>query len=349
MTKAKPKESPITAEHRQLLHDKGVSDEVIDGAWYRPRYASYGQAQLEVVRYFAPQYLDGEIPARKRAFFLRAIRQTGGLIIIRRDLSDGYYEPPLHMVIPYKPLIPQLRPDEKITTGPGKNDRSKYLFPAAGAKMVDIHPMARGGLKKSRQPVYFCLEGSINADAVLSHGGLAFSVPGVTMWLAQNLGDFLPYLRDREVYVVTDSDLFNPMVLHQAMMCVEHLQRRSIDAIHASPVPDKSDPKRGVGDMLAAGDSLEDLELHLAPNRARVIGMVRQTIPEQFQGSALEVVQRYGNVPIFPTPTNKTLSRRVKEMAEAGVVERLFEAKTHCYFRNGEPVFRRTPALWRWL
>jgi hypothetical protein len=88
--------------------------------------------------------------------------------------------------------------------------------------MIDAHPMARRRVKSGRSPIFFCLEGSLNADAILSHGHPSISVPVSRCGRLRNLGDFLPYIqRAPVVYLVTDSDWStNEYVALQAVKAV---------------------------------------------------------------------------------------------------------------------------------
>jgi hypothetical protein len=103
-----------------------------------------------------------------------------------------------------------------------KDDSAKYIFPLGdGAKRLDVNPLA-WPLFVGASRVFFCLEGCIKADAILSAWVAVFSVPSVTLWQARELTGFLTYLRGKEVIIVCDADWYeNPAVYYMAMRCCE--------------------------------------------------------------------------------------------------------------------------------
>ena len=126
--------------------------------------------------------------------------KTGGLIVNRWDVTG-------------ERLPSYVRPYEPVTLGP-RGKPSKYLFPsralASGqGKRLDVHPVVRERLLTNKDdPVYFCLEGCLKADAVAGTGRISISVTSITMWkVERGLEPWLPLLRwSPIVYVVPDSD-----------------------------------------------------------------------------------------------------------------------------------------------
>jgi hypothetical protein len=137
------------------------------------------------------------------------------------------------------------------------------------ARRLDVHPWAVD-LFEDAHTVYFCLEGCLKADAVLSairreeRLEAVFSVPSVSLWLADELGEFAGRkLRGKQVVVVPDADwVDNPLVIEQARLCCLYLQRRGFRACVAAP-PEEGlyeKPKiKGIDDHLGAERSLDDL------------------------------------------------------------------------------------------
>lgn len=366
--------SALTDEHRDKLRTKGVSDEVLDGATRQPRYVSYEGRDRATVNAFAPHWSPERIPPASRPWASRVINETSGIVIVRRGLTDMTYEKELRFLAGHgpflerEPLVAQLRPDKPVHQGKcraGKTgshehcDTNKYLFPKAEwfpdgkfPMMIDVHPMARKPLKSGRGPVYFCLEGSINADAVLSHGEVAVSVPGVTMWRAKNLPEIAKQLEGREVYVVSDSDWqANGNVYREAKACTERLRELGALAFHAAPLLDNSDPKKGVGDMLADGGCLDDLEIVVTPPRqyVRLQALVVANVPRRHRAKALELVRLYGDELVFPTPQDKTLQRRLQDLERAGIVEKVAEPRHKAWYEDGQIQWASSSAMWRWL
>jgi Domain of unknown function (DUF3854) len=127
-------------------------------------------------------------------------------------------------------------------------------------KRLDVHPRTLRMLKDDpKLRVFFSIEGSIKADAILSQGEAALAVPSVAMWPAPELEGFVhEYLADRRVYVVPDADWAQKSeVALQAFVCVGALRRFGADAAVAS-APEESGLK-GVDDFLAAGGDIGDL------------------------------------------------------------------------------------------
>lgn len=128
------------------------------------------------------------------------------------------------------------------------------------AKRIDVHPFVLPMFEKAER-VFFCIEGCIKADAVLSAGEAVFSVPSVTLWEApeDELQEFAAvYLHGKTVIIVPDSDWHeNGAVLTQAMLVRSALRRMSVRAIVAAPPnldsPDPKKRKQGVDDFLVAG------------------------------------------------------------------------------------------------
>src|SRR5829696_3259831 len=137
------------------------------------------------------------------------------------------------------------------------------------ARRLDVHPWAVD-LFEDASTVYFVIEGCLKADSVLSairrgeRLESVFSVPSVSLWLADELAEFARLkLRSKQVVVVPDADwVDNPLVIEQARLCCLYLQRRGFRACVAAP-PEEGlyeKPKiKGIDDHLGAGRSLDDL------------------------------------------------------------------------------------------
>jgi hypothetical protein len=124
--------------------------------------------------------------------------------------------------------------------------------------------MARDRIKRGRRRIYFCLEGSLKADAVLSHGGAAFSCTSVTTWEAdEDLGKVIGYLkRAPEVIVVPDSDYrTNSDVVYQTHRAASWLARAGVRVTIGVPLPIVGLGKTGIDDFLASGFGLDELQI----------------------------------------------------------------------------------------
>jgi len=153
-------------------------------------------------------------------------------------------------------------------------ESKKYTFPMGEgrAARVDVHPLALRAIQEDRPSrVFYCLEGVLKADAILSAGEPAISVPSVTMWNGPR-AEAIAILRDvPEVLVVSDSDhLHNPKVRLNSMLCAHDLRDAGINAHHAAPPELPGEAKLGVDDWLyrrgpGGLHELEQFELILPP------------------------------------------------------------------------------------
>jgi hypothetical protein len=132
--------------------------------------------------------------------------------------------------------------------------RHADLFPQA--RRLDMNPS-----KRARQlfedacnggVLYFVLEGCLKADAVLSAGAAAVSVPAVGQWHTPDLELFAEKVRGAaRVVVLTDSDWNKTPEVHRAATeCVAWFRAHGVNAFHGAPdaLPDL--PKTGIDDWL---------------------------------------------------------------------------------------------------
>ena len=225
-----------------VLEPRGITDQALTP----DRYLSYEPGDLEEIRQLVSLGKGGKL-----SFRTRTILSGPGLLIRRHGLIQS---PSLRRNF-WPPS--QLRPDQ-----PRRKDE-RYIFTEGYAKGIDFHPDTRDWFKKRGHlsPSFFCLEGSLKADAAQSWGWQAFNVASVTLWDSQNLtrvGDFLK--RGPITFVVTDSDWeSNDTVWNQAVRCVAKLRELGIPAVHVAPRPlctkqhnhDK-ECKTGLDDVIAS-------------------------------------------------------------------------------------------------
>ena len=117
-------------------------------------------------------------------------------------------------------FIPLYSPDSDFKTPSGYQIKAsvprvdsqgkvmKYEFPKGTMSIMDVHPSQAGRLADVSVPLYIT-EGTKKADAAVSHGLLALSVPGVWGWKAGQLPheawNVIP-LQGRKVLLAFDSD-----------------------------------------------------------------------------------------------------------------------------------------------
>lgn len=147
-----------------------------------------------------------------------------------------------------------------------KANRAKYVFPPGDdkAKRLDLHPQGLARFVNAPR-VFFVLEACIKADAVLSAGEAVFSAASVTLWRAPELESFARTLRGKLVYIVPDADYRrNDQVIRQALLCRSTLRRYGVRAKIAAPPQaayEKDNRLKGIDDFLAAGGTMNDLEV----------------------------------------------------------------------------------------
>jgi hypothetical protein len=203
--------SPISRDRRQrVLHSRAISDGVIDGAEVSPRYAEFekGDSDALIRRWLRPErFYRGEDLQNKERFLKGVATQTGGLVIVRRDLSPRNEVPVAH-----------IRLDNAVSTGPSESTR--YLTVSeetAGYRDFDVHPMAQPGLLEGGGDVWLAMEGSLKGDAIQSTGRCAVSIRSIWFWhegrvtgtrgVRSSWSEHVPYLRHAgRVFLVPDSD-----------------------------------------------------------------------------------------------------------------------------------------------
>jgi hypothetical protein len=234
------------------------------------------------------------------------------------------------------------------------------MFPSGeSAKYIDCHPMAKEIIKKGRLPVYFSIEGSLNADAILSCGLPAISVPSVAMWHAKNLSDFLePLSKVPELYIVCDSDwLTNPDVARFTRRARDWFANHGYLVRAMAPPIDQSLPKDGVQDFLGRGGNLEDLEEAALdpPDDGTARKIVEEHMMNRRQDAkerALELMDallRMDSICFRLRDTKIPKMRRLRaaeDLREAGVISVTRQAENR--WDDGTKRFAGKPAVWAW-
>ena len=241
----------LTDTHRaEVLAPRGISDEVIDVV--PDRYQSFEQGDWQ--RFFGLMRFPRTMPLAKKRAWRGKVTQTGGIVVKRWGLDGSM-------------LPPYARFDHKVYMGRGRKTNYAYR-PGYRTQHLDVHPLARPMIAAGR-PIYFCLEGSFKADAVLSQGAASISSTSVTTWENRDLRRLLPVLRDApRVFVVPDSDfyasdkmdedMFNPAVVWQTRRAAQWLAAKGVNTIIAVPWLGTAE-KTGVDDFLGMGHGLDEL------------------------------------------------------------------------------------------
>lgn len=250
-----PTELALFDQHRRnVLNRRAISNWLIDTEPLR--YRSFCQGDWQ--SYARLMGLTDIKPGLKRK-----VSQSGGIVVARFDPSG-------RKLPPYARFDDALYFDKppRNPKFPGQGKTRYTQRPGYGTKHIDIHPLAAPRLGTG-EPVYFCLEGCLKADAVLSAGGLAISSTSVTTWKNADLIRLLPRLKSSSVvYVVPDSDYyssarrnghFNEFVLFQTRAAAQWLKTRGVNARIGVPWTGQPGVKTGVDDFLALGYRLDQL------------------------------------------------------------------------------------------
>ena len=194
--------SLLTVDRRaEVLHRRAISDPVIDHVTDDvPRYVEFEEGDWETFL---------SLHSHPETRYRRLVNQSGGLVVNRWDIDGSRLPSYIRFDIPVISDHRRRGPD-------GSPRTTNYVYPsrlAMGndcAKRIDVHPLARPLLTSSpTPPIYLCLEGCLKADALLSSGQAAVSVPSVTMWKVSegHLASYLELFRRAPgVFVVPDSD-----------------------------------------------------------------------------------------------------------------------------------------------
>ena len=252
--------SRLFDQHRKLLADSGVSDEVADERGYVSEDTKKGM---------------------ERRGFGQAQRNVPALLI------------PLHNVWG-QPAGWQARPDD-----PRMKDGKvlKYETPMGSKMLIDCPPRVQPHLGDPTRPLVIT-EGSRKADAGVTAGLDCIALLGVWNWRGTNesggklaLPDWEAIaLNDRPVYICFDSDVLWKPEVHQALGRLKSLLgARGADMAVIYLPPGEAGIKVGLDDYLAEGHTVAEL-LALASTELRSLRP-----PEPVERSAPE--ETYDDVP----------------------------------------------------
>jgi hypothetical protein len=222
---------PLSSQHRQLLEDSAVSDEVARerGYWTATRKAELGELGFARVQQIVPSLV---IP----------IRDARGQIV-------NY----------------QVRPDQPRIGDNGKP--VKYESPAGIPPTLDVPPRCGELLRRAHAPLWIT-EGARKADALASAGQCCVSLPGVWSWarrLHSGARQVLPDLQrvrleDRKVIVGFDSDVMVKPQVHKALEALGAYLDSQGTLTRFLYLPELEEGEKcGLDDFLAAGRTVEEL------------------------------------------------------------------------------------------
>ena len=224
----------LADQHRRLLEDSAISQDVVNERGYR---TATRKTDLETLGFARPQ------------------RKVPALVIPIRDAAGE--------IVNY-----QIRPDQPRIGDRGKP--VKYESPAGIPPTLDVPPRCRNGLRSPHTPLWIT-EGARKADAAASIGLCCVSLPGVWSWAKRLNGDareVLPDLQrvrleDRKVVIAFDSDAMVKPDVHKALEALNTYLVSQSALVHHLYLPEPEDEKCGLDDFLAGGRSVEQLWEHV--------------------------------------------------------------------------------------
>lgn len=221
--------------HRQLLHDRAVSDDVIAQRGY---WSATTVSELE------------------RLGFARVQCNPPALVIPLRGLDGD--------VVNY-----QVRPDTPRIDAE-RSRPVKYETPASSSVVLDVGPLAREHARNTRHAMWLT-EGAPKVDAATTAGLACVGVMGVWNWRAAVEGKVrtaLPDLlriqwEDRKAIIAFDSDCVDNPQVHTAMVKLAAWLESQGAWVHTLYLPCLDGAKTGVDDYLAAGRTVDQLWEHV--------------------------------------------------------------------------------------
>ncbi len=152
----------------------------------------------------------------------------------------------------------------------------KYETPRGSAVVLDVPPGARSWTRDPTRPLVIT-EGSKKADSAVSRGLCCVAVAGVWNWRGKNeLGGMTALgawdsiaLKDRQVYVVFDSDVATKLAVQAALVrLTSFLESRGAKVAVCYLKPGEGGTKVGMDDFFAAGNDVAAL-LRCAETKVR--------------------------------------------------------------------------------
>jgi putative DNA primase/helicase len=223
----------LMAHHRQLLIDRGLTEQVIAARGYSSGFVSkwlHDVAKLSNT----------------------ASKQVPGLVI---PVHDARGEPAFYA---YRPDHPREDADGR----PIKYETPTSQRNSKVSKVLDVPLLCQATIQDETVPLWVT-EGPIKADAIASHGGTAVGTFGVWGW--KGAGVMRPdwdniRLKGRTVYLAPDSDVASNRSVAQAITRLgQALESRGADVRYCYVPATAKGAKQGVDDYLARGGTLDGL------------------------------------------------------------------------------------------
>jgi hypothetical protein len=225
----------LSKEHREILHESCISDQVIDARGYVTVTEEHGEWLQEVAGF-------GETAASRVPAILIPVFRTDGEL-------HGY----------------SMRPDVPFVDKRGKV--RKYEKPSKSSNVLDVHPF----VKRLTDPEINLIiaEGSKKGDALVKIGLTAVSINGAWGWRTTtaskgkiNLPEFgdLALNDGRTVYLCPDSDYETNSNVRSGWDNLRYYLERKGAKVEIIVPPERGDgEKMGVDDWLATGQTWGDL------------------------------------------------------------------------------------------
>lgn len=298
----------LNPEHRQMLETGSrLTPEAIDARGYRSVTAE---------------------EARNYGFMGEQARAGLLFPICPPDGSNGIYQ-----LRPDAPRVIEQKKKGRLPDGTYPNKVFKYEWPKGQEPRVDVPPVCRPMLQDSTKPL-FITEGVKKGDALASHlaglGYCALDFPaGVWGFKSKSQGlladlDYIVW-KDREIYIVFDSDVVTKPEVAQAMARLSKILDRRGAKVSFVPLPGRKGEKIGVDDYFALGATVDDL-LHLV-EMGKILPLKTGAKGEQGPQSAeyLEALDELGYTFTMDDTTDTVLvnGRAINDVTEAEIKTRM--------------------------
>ncbi len=215
---------------------------------------------VEIIRERRYESFLGKRPL-EQAGFAKSQRRAPGILIPQFG-PDG------------SPIEPIFKPDNPRMDAKGRG--IKYETPAKSGVRIGTHPRCVSCLGNPSESL-FVTEGVKKLDSLVGQGVCSIGLNGVWGFKGKNeygtstiLSDWdYIALKDRDVYVVYDSDIITKPQVKQALERLAGFLKQKGAKVHVVHLPNSDEGKDGVDDYLAKGHTIDD-----------VVALATDTIPD---------------------------------------------------------------------
>lgn len=249
----------LSPQHVALVTASGITPEVAGARGYRTMTA---KAEMRALGFSEAQ---ARVPA-----LLIPIYNVVGEVVLYQARSD----------------VPRIKNGKAL----------KYETPLQARMALDVPRGCREQLGNPTVPL-FITEGVRKADSAVSKGLCCVALLGVWNWRGSNeaggkvaLPDWESVaLKERQVYVVFDSDVMLKPEVHGALVRLKAFLESRGAKVAAVYLPTTDASKVGLDDYLAAGHTVNDLLALASPNLRQIVTEDDEAAAPNIKGRAIEL------------------------------------------------------------